>query len=391
MRVLAYLKKTFLENLREWKILILSLFFAPAFVYLMYGYFSAAAPAYRLLVLNHDVEVSGSGDSSGEPTTEVKGLIEAWKGATHPDGKPIFEIIMTEDLEAAQTDVRNRDADLLVEIPEGFTNTLTTFRETRSGMPALLINYSDEKNMRGSMAMTLSDYVAFYYAAETTDAPMPMTVSIKALNTSGPISEFDLYVPALLVLAIIMILFTAATSLVKEVDKGTMTRLMLSKLGTSELLTAVAINQVFLGLVALTLAYLAAMSCGYESNGSFFAIIVVGAVATLGVVALSVIVSAFLKSMFELLTVGTFPFFVLMFFSECMFPLPKIRMFELGVHTVYANDVLPTTLCVRAFNKILNFGGGIGDVGFEIVAMLLLTTVYFAVGAWLFQKRHQQI
>jgi hypothetical protein len=33
------------------------------------------------------------------------------------------------------------------------------------------------------------------------------------------------------------------------------------------------------------------------------------------VVAIAVLVSAFLKSMFELLTVGTFPFFVLMFFS----------------------------------------------------------------------------
>ncbi len=187
-----------------------------------------------------------------------------------------------------------------------------------------------------------------------------------------------------------MILFTAATSLVKEVDKGTLTRLMLSKLRTPELLAAVSINQVFLGLVALALAYLAALSCGYRSEGSLAALLVVGAAATLGVVAVAVLCSAFLKSMFELLTVGTFPFFVLMFFSECMFPLPKIRVLELGGHTLYANDVLPTTLCVRAFNRILSFGAGLGDVAFELCGILVLAACYFAVGTWLFSRRHQR-
>ena len=37
MRMLAFLRKTFLENLREWKILILALTFAPFFVYVMYA------------------------------------------------------------------------------------------------------------------------------------------------------------------------------------------------------------------------------------------------------------------------------------------------------------------------------------------------------------------
>ena len=61
MRALAYLRKTFLENLREWKILSLALVFAPAFVYMMYGYYGAAAPAYRVLVVNHDVAGGAAG------------------------------------------------------------------------------------------------------------------------------------------------------------------------------------------------------------------------------------------------------------------------------------------------------------------------------------------
>jgi hypothetical protein len=78
-----------------------------------------------------------------------------------------------------------------------------------------------------------------------------------------------------------------------------------------------------------------------------------------------------------------------MFFSECMFPLPKITLGELAGHTLYANDVLPTSLTVRVLNRVLNYGAGLGDIGFELSGILLLTFAYFALGIWLFRRRHQ--
>ena len=146
-----------------------------------------------------------------------------------------------------------------------------------------------------------------------------------------------------------------------------------------------------IGVATLALTFLAAWSVGYRTDGSLLAVLVVGAVATLGVVALSVIVAAFLDTIFELLTVGCFPFFVLMFFSESLMPLPKVSLFEVAGHTIYANDVLPTSLAVRAFGKVLNHGAGLGGVAFELGVAALLTAVYFAVGAWLFARRHYRV
>jgi ABC-2 type transport system permease protein len=151
------------------------------------------------------------------------------------------------------------------------------------------------------------------------------------------------------------------------------------------------VNQVLIGVAALALTYAAALSCGYRSPGSLVLVLLVGAVTTLSVVAIGVLTAAFLKSMFELLTVGTFPFFILMFFSECMFPLPKIPVLRIAAHTLYANDVLPTSLGVKAFNKVLNAGGGLGDIAFELGAILVLTVVYFALGIVLFRRRHLRV
>ena len=77
-----------------------------------------------------------------------------------------------------------------------------------------------------------------------------------------------------------------------------------------------------------------------------------------------------------------------MFFSESMFPLPKILLLNFGTKAFYANDVLPTALAVKAFNKILNFQAGLADIGFEMMAILVLTIIYFLIGLWLFRRRH---
>ena len=74
MRTLAYLKKTFLENLREWKVLSFALVFAPAFVYMMYGYFGAAAAppiASSSSITTRDPAADGS---ASESAALVRGL-----------------------------------------------------------------------------------------------------------------------------------------------------------------------------------------------------------------------------------------------------------------------------------------------------------------------------
>jgi ABC-2 type transport system permease protein len=88
------------------------------------------------------------------------------------------------------------------------------------------------------------------------------------------------------------------------------------------------------------------------------------------------------------MTIGCFPFFILMFFSGGLFPLPQIKVFSLGSRSIFANDILPTTHTIRALNKILNFKAGLADVAYEIVFILLLTVIFFAGGMWIFHHRH---
>jgi ABC-2 type transport system permease protein len=116
----------------------------------------------------------------------------------------------------------------------------------------------------------------------------------------------------------------------------------------------------------------------------------VGLLSSLSIMAISLLVAAFLRTIFDLLTIGCFPFFILMFFSGGMFPLPPLRLFTIGSRLVSINDFLPTTHTISALGKVLNHEAGLGDIAFELGAILVLTVVFFAAGAWLFSRRHMQ-
>ncbi len=376
MRLGALLRKTMIENFRDWKMLVMTLSFAPFFVVLMYFYFEGATTSYRITVVNRD---------QGAVAQE---LIKRFEEVESGEGTTVLRVAEEGDLAAAQERIRDRSADLVVEIPEGFSNALLHYSEGREGPPLVVRTYGDPANVKYMMAAAFCDYLTYEYAALITGETGPMVLEPVSLGGVDAPDEFDLYVPGLLALALMMLMFTAAGTVIKEKDKGTLLRLRISNMSTAEWLAAVSITQVTIGLLAVALTYLTAWSLGYRMSGSLFDVAVVTVLSSMAIVGISMIVAASLRTIFDLVTIGTFPFFILMFFSGGMFPIPDVQLFALGVRTINANDVLPTTHSIAAYDRIMNTGGGLGDVAIELAAIVLLSVVFFAVGTWAFTRRH---
>lgn len=378
MKMLSYFVKTSKENLRDWKILVLALAFAPMFVYLMYAYLSGSGSSrYAVAVLNHDEKGVLSSD-----------LIGRWKAVADAEGKPVLSILPIADEETGRKMIKNKTADLWVTLPQGFSDSFARYLGERKGPFPVLVCHGDPGNGRSTMAASFCDYATYGYAGERAGVTIPIEVRFEAAGEGRSLREFDLFFPALLVFSIIMVLFTAAATLVREVEKGTMTRLMLSNLSGFQMLGAVSLNQLMIGASCLVLTYFAGLSVGYHSSGSMALLFALGAVTCFSVISISIITACFIRTMFGLLTVGCFPFFILMFFSDCFMPLPKYQVFSMLGNPVYLNDVLPTAIATRAFNKILNFNAGFADVWFEFSMILALSIAYFCVGVVLFKRRH---
>lgn len=378
MKMMSFFIKTLKENLRDWKILILALVFAPMFVYLMYAYLhGSGAASYTVAVLNYD--------SKGEYSSA---LIREWEALKDGEGRPVLSMKLIIDSADGKKMIKNKTADLLLTIPADFSASFDQFLLTRQGYLSTLVSYGDQSNMKYMMAASFCDYTTYKYVGEKAGVEIPVNIRFEAAGTALSQSEFDLYFPALLVFSLIMVLFTAAATLIREVEKGTMTRLILSKLSSFEFLCAVSANQLIIGAACLLLTYLSGISVGYHSSGSLVLLLLVGIITCFSVIAISIITACFIRTMFGLLTVGCFPFFILMFFSDCFMPLPRFIMFSIAGNPVYLNDILPTAIATRAFNKILNYNADFSDIAFELCGITILSIVYFVIGSVLFQRKH---
>jgi ABC-2 type transport system permease protein len=379
MKTLACFIKTFKENLRDWKILILVIIFAPFFVFMIYMYMgNPGSSVYNMVLVNHD----DKGIFSNE-------LISAWQKIKNDDGASILSIRKVDDSLTAKEMIKNKDADLFITIPADFSDSFIKFNMSGKGFLSSLESYGDQANMKFMAAASFIDYTTLTFVSQKTGIEIPMNVKYQYAGRGKNLNDFDLYVPALLVLSIIMMLFTAGASIVREVEKDTVTRLSLSKLKSYEFMAALGLNQTIIGFICLFLTLLAAFSVGYSTSGSILLLILIGALTCFSVISISIITACFIKTMFGLLTVGCFPFFVLMFFSDCFLPLPKINLMSFAGHQVYLNDILPTATATRAFNKILNYNSGFSDVSFEILWILALSLIYFFIGVTLFRKKYK--
>jgi ABC-2 type transport system permease protein len=376
-----------IENIRDWKILIMVITFAPFFVILMYFYFGEAVETYRVTFVNHD---RGAMIRDGIEFRAGRSMISEIEKFSGQEGSLVLKVSHEQELSVAKERLNKKSVDLVVEIPENFSRTLVDFKNGEKPPPALLKTYGDPANPKYIMAAAWSDSLAYQFAVDWAGLQGPLTFETENLSPLKSISDFDLYVPGLLGLSLMMLMFTASATLIKEKDKGTLVRLRISNMTTTEWLLAMSFSQVIIGLLAMGLTYLTAMGFGYRGTGSFMAMVVVGILSCLAIIAISVLVSALLRSVFDLVTIGCFPFFILMFFSGGMFPIPTISLLTIGERSINVNDVLPTTHSITAFGKILNQGIGLGDVVFEIGAIAFLTLFFFSFGVWLFSRRHMK-
>ena len=217
MRLYPLFKKAMTENFRDWKILIMAITFAPFFVILMYFYFGEATETYRVAFVNHD---RGATAREGNVFHGGKALISQIEEFSDQDGTIVLKIFREQEMAAAKERLKDKSLDLIVEIEENFSQTLMDYKEGGRPAPAVVKTYGDPANPKYIMAAAWSDSLTYQFAAEWSGLQGPLKFETESLSPLKSLTDFDLYMPGLLGLALIMLMFTAAATLIREKDKG---------------------------------------------------------------------------------------------------------------------------------------------------------------------------
>jgi ABC-2 type transport system permease protein len=383
MRWISLFRKCFREQKRDLWMLGLSLSFAPLFViiyYIMTG--GTGSTSYNVLVVDQDMPVS----SQGATLSSGKDLVEGLKTLTYKNGSPLLNVILIPDRAAAETRLRDRQAAMLLIIPTDFSSTLSRYQSGQTAATANLTFVGDLTNPTYTIAAVMVMTAADSFTNAVTQVPRPVKLVEIPLGASAARTEFENYIPGLLVMAVVLMIFQAAMTPARDIESGALRRLRLTPMSAFEYLGGTSLWMALVSIFSVCLTFAVAVALGFRSQGPIGLAILVDVIASLSIIGTGLIVACFSKTASQAFVIANFPLGFLMFLTGAAFPLPRPILFTIFGHGFSYADVLPASHAVIALNKIFTLGASLGDIAFELSALVLLTAVYFGVGVWLFQR-----
>jgi ABC-2 type transport system permease protein len=385
MRSLIVFRKTMREIGRDKWMLGLTLAFAPFFVFLYWLWFQGGSTVYPIAIINHDQGVILPDGSTYNAGNEVSKAVAA---VQYADGRPLLKVVAIDDKAAAEAILRDRGATAFLEIPGDFSQTLLSMQSGDRTVTTSLTFGGDLSNtyymIGANMALTTVDT---FVQKTTGQTPLINYIELP-LGASATRTEFETYVPGTLVFSVILLIFLSAMTVAREIETGTLRRLQLTPMTSFDLLAGITAALLLIGTVTSGLSLAVALALGFHSQGPILVAFLVSAIASLSIIGLGLVVASLTRSVSQAFVVANFPLGLMMFFSGVIFPMPMVKLFTIGGRTIGLYDLLPPTHAVVALNKILTLGAGLEDVTYELAVLLVLSSIYFAFGVWLFRKQH---
>jgi ABC-2 type transport system permease protein len=383
-RLFSVFRKSLREMLREWLVLSLSLVFAPLFVILYYLITAGGSTTYGVVVINQD---EGAVLVNGQRMELGAQAAEALKTVTYAGGQPILRIVQATSQAQAEQMLRDRAGTVFIVFPADFTQRVLKIQAGDRSQPVHIIFGGDLTNPYYMVAGVLALSGLEGYVQQITGQVSLLQYDEQPMGDSAARTEFEIYMPGILIFAVIMLVFLAAMTAAREIEAGTLRRLQLTRLSALEFLGGLSAALVLVGLAAEFLAFGTALLCGFRSQGPLWVAILIGALTSLAVIGAGLVTAAFSRSVSQAFVIANFPLGLFMFFSGVIYPLPKVEVFTLGSQVISLYDILAPTHAVSALNKVFVLGAGLADVRYELGALALLSVLYFVVGVWLFQRR----
>ena len=383
MKLASVVKKSLIEQLRHFWIFVLTISMAPFFVFIYYLITEAEKPHYELLILNQD--------QGYEQFHYGNLLVEAAKQVDQDTMSIPLDITIVADRSRAIQKLKNKKADALVVIPDNFSERFHSLNSMDENAKIDIEIIGDLTDVNYMISAIWANDIVNRYIFDAIQKTNPIRIKETSLGISGKVNEFDLYVPGLLILSIIMLMFSATIAIISEVENRTIIRLKLSKISSFELLSGISVVQVLVGLISIVATLIVAVWLGFNFSGSLLLFILIAVLTSISIIAFSLIVAALTKTANEVLIVGNFPLFLFMFFTGAAFPIKGKELFSIAGYSFTWQGLMSPTHAVSALKKVMIMNMGWQDIFPEIFVLLIITMIYFVVGLWLFHRRHMRV
>lgn len=379
MKALGIARKTLLELLREPLLLGLAFIFPVALVVLYYVAFGESdeglAKYLAVSVVNEDGGAAGW--QAGADLVDVL-------RATEWEGLPVFGVTVVAARDEAEIALRERKIALLLLIPPDFSETLLA--APAGGPPAEITLVGDPASDNYVFARNFLDDLLRRFGKAAAGFEATSVVAYEFVPGTGTMSDFDFGVPGVIVFGVMLVSVTTAEVLVREEVSGTLRRLRLSRAHARDLLVGVTLAQMLVAALIVPVTFGAVLAMGFRGNGSLLLAMGIGVLFGLSAVGIGLVTACFTRTDSEAANLSATVGVLLVLLSGAMYPLPEAPLATIAGRTIQIYDLVPPAHAGESLRRVLILGDGAGAVGYELIALTLLSALFLAVGVLLYQR-----
>ncbi len=384
MKALAVARKSLLEWLREPQLLILVIFAPLAFLAAtMASYGRPFLDTHTVLVVNQ--------------AAQGQALIERIKAQRYADQRPCFEV---QELSAAAAGPRHdnlsanalaaageqalqdQSAAVLIKIEPGTEKTalVVTLRGD-----ALNGRYYEATTLLNSLIQEYADQLSgFEPAVKIVEEPAGLPPDGRAF--SGPQHEYDLFVPGMIVFAILLLIPQTAMLLGREVRLGTLKRLRLSPLSAFELHAGIALAQIAVASLQVGVILACAAWMGFHNQGSLLLTMAISLVIAISAIGQGLAVACFSANDSQAVNYGSTVTMLEVFVSGAFFPMPAEALVSIAGHELTLFDLIPATSGMLMLQQVSSYGAGWHEIALRMGLTLGLSFIYLVLGVIVFNR-----
>lgn len=209
------------------------------------------------------------------------------------------------------------------------------------------------------------------------------TIKLQINKIYGEIEYIDYLLPGVLAMTMFMSsMMGLGNSIAGERERGELARLFMTPTSVSSVLSGKIISQLIKEMMRAIILIISAMLIfNAVINGSMLLLLLVMLISVLCFVGFAMMISATSKTQEDYIQIVMPIAMPMMFICGVFFP--KETMPWLLQKISY---VLPLTYANDAFRAVMLKGGGIADIGVDLIVLLAFTLVFFVIGVVRFNR-----
>ena len=417
MKFISVAIKDFKELIRDRRGLFMILLFPMFFMIIFgiaFGGMGTGNETHNLAVINLDE--GAKMPLTNEEVNFGDNLTEIFRDSEYGDSDvKLFNVINTSESSANKL-IQLKEADATIIIPKNFSQTIvdkmensitaqgtgTTLSDNNSNNNTLkLIIRGDSSSMGfGVSQVALIEIIGAYednlvaniQSQTSGSVAEPLKLfegDVESVSGTESFSQFDFLAPGMMLFAILLLATTVAASLTKEVEKGTLARLKISKMRSFDMLFGALIPWSAVAAIQVLILLTVALIMGFNWQGGLNSIVlamIIGVVGGIGSIALGMIIASFAKNDTQAFNLGIMVVVPTSFVVGAFFQLPQVVLGEFMGRSFQIFDILPWTHILNALKSVLIYGNGWSAITYDMAWSVLLTVIIFIIGMGLFSR-----